>query len=38
MSDLRENKGLDWLGIPGTNGPDPWDGGTPFFDLDGRLG
>jgi hypothetical protein len=35
MSDLGENKGLDWLGIPGTNGPDPWDGGTPFFDLDG---
>ena len=28
-------KGLDWLGIPGTNGPEPWDGGTPFFDLDG---
>jgi hypothetical protein len=35
MSDLGENKGLDWLGIPGTNGPDPWDGGTPFIDLDG---
>ena len=35
MSDLAENKGLDWLGIPGTNGPDPWDGGTPYFDLDG---
>jgi hypothetical protein len=34
MSDLGENKGLDWLGIPGTNGPDPWDGGTPFIDLD----
>jgi hypothetical protein len=35
MSDLKDNKGLDWLGIPGTNGPNPWDGGTPFFDLDG---
>lgn len=35
MSDLKENKGTDWLGIPGTNGPDPWDGGMPFFDLDG---
>jgi hypothetical protein len=35
MSDLEDNKGLDWLGIPGTNGPNPWDGGTPFFDLDG---
>jgi hypothetical protein len=34
MSDLNENKGLDFLGIPGTNGPDPWDGGTPFFDLE----
>ena len=35
MTDLNENKGLDWLGIPGTNGPDPWDGGTPYVDLDG---
>ena len=35
MSDLKQNKGLDLLGIPGTNGPKPYDGGTPFFDLDG---
>jgi carboxypeptidase family protein len=35
MIDVRENKGLDWLGIPGTNGPDLVDGGTPWFDLDG---
>jgi hypothetical protein len=35
MSDLGERKGRDWLGIPGTNGPDPWDGGMPFFDFDG---
>jgi hypothetical protein len=35
MSDLKENKGLNWLGIPGTNGPNPWEGGTPFIDLDG---
>jgi carboxypeptidase family protein/TonB-dependent receptor-like protein len=35
MTDVRENKGRDWLGIPGTNGPDLVDGGTPFFDLDG---
>jgi hypothetical protein len=35
MTDLGENKGRDWLGIPGTNGPNPWEGGTPFFDLDG---
>ena len=31
----RENKGRDWLGIPGTNGPNLWEGGLPFFDLDG---
>jgi hypothetical protein len=35
MSDFNQNKGLDWLGIPGTNGPNPWEGGTPFIDLDG---
>jgi hypothetical protein len=35
MHDIRENKGLDVLGIPGTNGPDPWDGGMPWFDFDG---
>jgi hypothetical protein len=35
MSDVGENKGLDWLGIPGTNGPNKWERGTPFFDLDG---
>jgi hypothetical protein len=35
MTDVREKKGLDWLGIPGTNGPDLVDGGTPWFDLDG---
>jgi Carboxypeptidase regulatory-like domain/TonB dependent receptor-like, beta-barrel len=35
MTDVREQKGLNWLGIPGTNGPDLVDGGTPWFDLDG---
>ena len=35
MSDVGENKGSDWLGIPGTNGRNAWEGGTPFFDLDG---
>jgi len=35
MSDLKENKGRDLLGIPGTNGPNRWEGGMPFFDLDG---
>ena len=35
MTDVRENKGLDWLGIPGTNGPDLVDGGMPWFDFDG---
>jgi hypothetical protein len=35
MADIAESKGLDLLGIPGTNGPDRWDGGMPWFDLDG---
>jgi hypothetical protein len=35
MKDLGDSKGLNWLGIPGTNGPNPWEGGTPWFDLDG---
>ena len=35
MTDVAENKGRDWLGIPGTNGSNPWEGGVPFFDLDG---
>jgi hypothetical protein len=34
QSDVGENKGLDWLGIPGTNGPFSYDGGMPRFDLD----
>ena len=34
MSDLGESKGADWLGIPGTNGPNPWEGGMPIFNLD----
>lgn len=35
MADLGQNKGRDWLGIPGTNGSDPWDGGMPLFNFDG---
>jgi hypothetical protein len=35
MTDVAENKGRDWLGIPGTNGSNAWEGGMPFFDLDG---
>ncbi len=35
MTDLKEQKGRDWLGLPGTNGRDSWDGGMPLFDLDG---
>jgi hypothetical protein len=35
MSNVGERQGLDWLGIPGTNGPNPWEGGLPVFDLDG---
>jgi len=34
QSDIGENKGLDWLGLPGTNGIHPYEGGTPLFDLD----
>ena len=35
QTDINENKGLDWLGIPGTNGPNSYEGGMPVFDLDG---
>jgi Carboxypeptidase regulatory-like domain/TonB dependent receptor-like, beta-barrel len=34
QSDIAERKGLEWLGLPGTNGPNAYEGGTPFFDLD----
>src|SRR4029453_8679973 len=34
QSDIGENRGLDFLGIPGTNGSRPFEGGFPFFDLD----
>ena len=34
QSDIGENKGLDVLGLPGTNGPNDYEGGTPLFDLD----
>ena len=34
QSDLEINKGLDVLHLPGTNGPNSYEGGTPFFDLD----
>ena len=34
QSDIAEKKGLDWLGLPGTNGPNDYEGGTPLFDLD----
>ena len=33
QSDLGENRGLDFLGIPGTNGSQPFEGGFPWFDL-----
>jgi len=40
QSDLDEFKGRDVLGLPGTNGPHFYEGGTPLFDLDtyGDLG
>src|SRR5581483_3556988 len=34
QSDLGEKRGLDFLGIPGTNGSRPFEGGFPFFDLE----
>jgi Carboxypeptidase regulatory-like domain/TonB dependent receptor len=33
QSDIGENKGLDVLGLPGTNGVHSYEGGTPLFDL-----
>jgi len=33
-SDIAEQKGLDFLGIPGTNGPRRFEGGMPLFDFD----
>ncbi len=33
QSDIGENRGLDFLGIPGTNGTRPFEGGFPFFDF-----
>lgn len=33
QSDIGENRGLDFLGIPGTNGSKPFEGGFPFFDF-----
>jgi Carboxypeptidase regulatory-like domain/TonB dependent receptor len=33
QSDIGERKGLDLLHLPGTNGPNAYEGGTPFFDL-----
>jgi hypothetical protein len=34
QSDIGLRKGLDLLGLPGTNGPKAYEGGTPLFDLD----
>jgi hypothetical protein len=33
-SDITEQKGRDFLGIPGTNGPRLFEGGMPLFDFD----
>lgn len=32
---LDQKIGSDVLGIPGTNGPEWWQGGWPYFDLEG---
>jgi hypothetical protein len=34
QSDIATNKGLELLRLPGTNGPNAYEGGMPFFDLD----
>lgn len=34
-TDIGTNYGLDYLNIPGTNGPDPLDGGFPAFNVSG---
>src|SRR6476469_7172480 len=34
-SDYGQNLGLEFLGIPGTNGPDPRQSGMPGFTLTG---
>lgn len=33
QSDIEENRGLDFLGLPGTNGPNRFEGGFPLFDV-----
>lgn len=33
QSDIGEKRGLDFLGIPGTNGSHAFEGGFPLFDL-----
>ena len=38
QSDINERKGIDWLGLPGTNGSQSYEGGTPYFDLDTYAG
>ncbi|HEY7500742.1 MAG TPA: TonB-dependent receptor [Vicinamibacterales bacterium] len=34
QSDIATNKGLDLLRLPGTNGPNAYEGGMPLFDLE----
>jgi Carboxypeptidase regulatory-like domain len=34
QSDITEKRGLDFLGIKGTNGTRAFEGGFPFFDLE----
>jgi hypothetical protein len=33
QSDIAEKRGLDFLGIPGTNGSQAFEGGFPLFDV-----
>jgi hypothetical protein len=34
QSDIATNKGLELLRLPGTNGPNAYEGGMPLFDLE----
>ncbi len=38
QTDIGENKGLDFLGLPGTNGRRPFEGGMPRFAVGGYTG
>src|SRR5690606_12039395 len=38
QTDIDQNKGLDVLGLPGTNGARAFEGGMPLFEISGYTG